>query len=113
MSVFLGSHPNPAIEGQLKIDPLAGFKLTTEGVLAIFSDPSPNEIHSPTVPWSSNSPAVLITKQPAWIEMVQYSEKYHVVTAHVPLNEMLGLASNLGPLVAVNSGPSVAVRWTR
>jgi hypothetical protein len=25
----------------------------------------------------------------------------------------MGLASNLGPLVAVNSGPSVAACWTR
>jgi len=36
-----------------------------------------------------------------------------VYLANCSRKTLVGLASNLGPLVAVNSGPSVAACWTR
>lgn len=59
-----------------------------ESGLVVYTDPPPNEIHAPTVPWTSNGPTILATKQPAWIEMVQNPERYNVVAVRVPLNEV-------------------------
>jgi hypothetical protein len=63
------------------------YKVTGNG-LVIYTDPPPNEIHEPTVPWASSRPTILATKQPAWIEMVQHPEQYNVVTMRVSLNEI-------------------------
>jgi hypothetical protein len=49
-------------------------------------------------------------------EELAHRESEHTIVLSLPdksVAETLGLASNLGPLVAVNSGPSVAACWTR